>query len=148
MPHFIVFLASISHVRRQCGAWPVLACAAILVDWMLPQEILMGSRSGGSILLSEEGAVRRYIITSRFELRDVEDGTFAGKLSIGVKWVPNLALFAAAFCSLRIHARHGSTLESLPSRSAKFGQLWTSYTEPFLNSHVLWPLPLPPDFSV
>ena len=32
-------------------------------------------------------------------------GSFAGNVTIWVKWAPNLASFAAAFCSLRTRAR-------------------------------------------
>jgi len=35
----------------------------------------------------------------------------AEKVIIWVKWAPNLASFAAAFCSLRTHARQGSTAQ-------------------------------------
>src|SRR5256885_9837857 len=53
---------------------------------------------------------------------------FAEKVIIWVKWTPNLAHFAAALCSLRTRARHGSN-------SAGSG-LCTK--EPFLDS---FPLP-------
>ena len=48
-------------------------------------------------------------------------------------------------CSLHTHARHGSVeagliVEPLASHSTQFSQLWTSYWEPVLDSHALFPL--------
>jgi hypothetical protein len=49
----------------------------------------------------------------------------AGNVTIWVKWPPNLASFAAAFCSLRTHARQGPNLGPLPLRElANLGPTW------------------------
>jgi hypothetical protein len=51
-------------------------------------------------------------------------GINAGNIIVWVKWAPNLVAFAAAFCSLRTHARQGSNSESLPARlGPNLGQL-------------------------
>ena len=52
-----------------------------------------------------------------------------------MKWTPNLALFAAAFCVLHTHARQGSNSESLPIFSYKGARFGSSCLFSTLPSH-------------
>jgi hypothetical protein len=60
----------------------------------------------------------------------------AENVTIWVKWAPNLASFAAAFCALRTHARQGPNLGTSTTLASSHtrGQLGTLYREPVLDS--------------
>jgi hypothetical protein len=61
--------------------------------------------SDGSIALDGRATRGWSIVADGGEMRMFSE---ASNLYIRVKWAPNLAVFAAAFCSFRTHARQGS----------------------------------------